>query len=298
MNRFARAIKAFSALCLSTSSTVIEIDLLDGQFVLPYTIVGGSGDRLTAPIQMHFYETEGAEEAAERDYWAISTIDDTTLIMPSLLMDNGQLSLFSNDVASHYMLIPSLRQLVINPSNPRDFVYGGFMKTTKSRRNEFPQVSVSMFIPDTEEEEDIEIVLPLSSSEARYEFAFDIRLEADYIPTKKMDALLSEIERRGIRCFPKYHPDDRIEEIEIHMDEDIESLPTIQYRIQTDSGTDAAINIYGRDYVGPVIESRRKLNFKTFPFWSMMGIFGQTTLSQSALFLDNRDKTIGFGSPL
>jgi hypothetical protein len=128
-------------------------------------------------------------------------------------------------------------------------------------------------------------------------FDFDSFSPHDFVPASVVLGLYDDLRRRDIPCEPEFSGG-TISSFVIRgdlSDEVIDTFPIIQFRIHTDSGNDINIELDGRDYIGPLVAyGRRQLTLRA----GRATAFGVNTLSRIALFIDNRDRTIGFGEPL
>lgn len=280
-----------------------------GYFVLNYNVVGRSGGPFTAPLIHMLAEDLGPVSVRDGEYLNITTVDNEHVITQSLLqpvpgtgeaiIPIGFQSVFATDFAMTYMMIPSNRQLIINPRDPREFVYGGILTTTRSTSENYPQVqvSVSLLLNTTRALTGDFIPSETIESTAIHEFVIASVEEHDNVPESIIRALYDELERRGIPCDPGYGLDGSLRGIDIFgdlTDEVLETFPILQYRIHGDAGHDVIIQLDGRDYVGPSNDDLRELTLRS----GDINAFGLNTLSRIALFIDNRDGTIGFGEPL
>jgi hypothetical protein len=287
-------------ICLVSSVSSFVIIELDDNFMVPYTIVGGSGERFFWQVNADFPRRELFLVGPSQVQRNISHYGQGTMLIPdyyrhySLVSSFAGLGWFGN----RYMLIQQNRQLIVNPPNPRDFVYGGVLTTTRSLNDSHPRLRVSVSIVDVASQDSILDSRSLEGTTPSHEFTLCTWRDADSVPSSIMMALLQELERLEIQSFPLENRDGSIAMIWIvATDEVLDSLPTIRYHIHTDSGNGILIQLYGRDYVGPVgRDNRRQVLLESVN--GGQELFGQATLSKVALFIDPTDKIIGFGEPL
>jgi|LauGreDrversion4_2_1035121.scaffolds.fasta_scaffold98721_2 hypothetical protein len=302
---FNMKILSFGISFAAVSSSVIELDTspLGFGFAFSYSIVGGNGLRMRAHICTD--SNHRGEEYSE-SMLNITTANNEAMIVPNFIGERSRIlgivstgfgSRFATELANQWMMIPMHRQLILNPSNPSNFVYGGILGTTRSLSPDAFLVRVSVSILNvTQELLNLDVPSPVEGPSTSFGISPGSRL--DYIPSNQMRDLYFELQSRGIESYTTFHRDRSIAEISIGdlSDEIIDTLPTIQYHVHCESGTSVIINLFGRDYVGPRSGRRRLLNLKSFPV--DRGVFGQPTLSKIALYIDNRNRTIGFGEPL
>ena len=195
-------------------------------------------------------------------------------------------------------MIPSHRQFVINPGNPQAFVYDGILATTGSTSEHIPQVLITVSIVDSAQEQEVEIEALSALSFQNYGLnTMDLQ---DSVPTAVLRTLYFDLLGRQIPCVRIFGDIGFISELHIVgdlSDEILDTFPIIQYRIHTDSGNDVVIRLDGRDYVGPFDGRIRKIQLRGDP-QALTPSLGLTTLSKIALFVDNVNRTIGFGEPL
>jgi hypothetical protein len=292
---------------VGVSSTVLDFNAASEGFVVSYTIMGESTERLTLPINIDFDDGSRVWESGQDiyEYWNLTTIDNAGLIVASLLTpgESGPefVSVFTNDFVTHCILIPIHGQLVINPDNPEGFVRDGIWVRTRSTNDDFPQVSLSVsLVPNTLATQGPTADGMIVSSQ-NFDYRINPTFKYDVVPSVLMMDLFNEFQRLGIDTTPTYLRDGRILCLAIDgnvTNEIIDSLPAIRYHVHTDSGTDVMIHLYGRDYVGPISpeDNRRRLEVISVPNTGF--VLGRTTLSNIALSVDNRDKTIAIGEPL
>ena len=282
---------------VSNTTAVIEMDTSPRGFVLSYTLVGDPGGRHTAPIHSIVGRYRPRPDEHVFEFWNITTVENDHLIIPGLNPDgNGEIRIaFGTQFAARYMLIPMNRKLVVNPHNPLDYIQGGTLVTTRSINDVFAEVRVSVSILNAHQDQDMGVVTSLSAGSPTYDFSIAPGITDDFLPASVMQDLFSELQRRRIPSTPSYRAGS-IYALSLtgDLNEDIiESLPTIQYHIHTDSGV--IIQLYGRDYVGSrSTPFGRRLSLSAH---ATRGYFGQTTLSKIALFVDNHNRRIGFGEP-
>ena len=288
-------------------STVIELNTnQEGHFLISLRVVGASGVPLIVPLIHPLGEGLGERRRYNGEYLNITTANTESLITQNLLsgiparpedfIPIGFRSVFATDFARTYMMIPMHRQLVINPENPRTFVYESMLALTRSASDEYPQVRVSVSILNTAQGDTF---VPSASVDAAeiHEYLLATVDLGDFVPSSIIRALCDEIRRRQISYDPVYGFDGTIRGFDIIgdlSDEVIDTLPIVQYRIHTDSGNYVNIALDGRDYIGPLDGGIRELLL----FSGDVYAFGLNTLSKVALYIDNSNKTIGFGEPL
>ena len=291
----------------AVSSTVIELETspIGNGFAFTYTFVGGNGDRLRAYIR-----TVPIPEEYSESMLNITTASNEAMIVPNFIGERSRAlrivgtgfgTRFATNFANQWIMIPMHRQLIINPLNPSDFVYGGILGTTRSLNNDElgpPTVPVSVSILNMSQERNPDV--PSSVEGQQIPFIIHSGLDLDIIPSIKMFAFINELESRGIQSFRTVRDDGSIGSIAIGdlSDELIDTLPTIQYHVHCDSGTGVIINLFGRDYVGLRTGLGRRRELRLSSSLSEGGLFGLPTLSNIALYIDNRNRTIGFGEPL
>ena len=286
------------------SNAVIELDTTNAGFAFSYSVVGGSSGFEMAVLWTEF----GHEEPVQDGFWFITTLHNTSLIVRSLSDVNlgGRSyvaanfeSRFSTDFAHQWMMIPMHRQLVINPSNPNDFVKDGILSITRSLSDNMLSVRVSVSILNSTQAAQQQVEMGSLPVEAViHDFQIAASRAADNVPPVILRELHDELERLSIPCRPIF-VNGYIMMIELPenlTDAQIESFPTIQYRVHSDSGKDAVIQLYGPDYVFRRSEND-SLGLRIYSDPHANG-FGLTTLSKIALFVDNVNRTIGFGEPL
>ena len=302
----------FSALSVAiVSSTVIELNTHeDGFLMMSYTVAGETVGASSLAVLIHspVENLEGLEQPAG-GLLNFTTVDNQHIITSNFLHSHPESrtsmilarfgSVFATEFARSYMMIPKNRQFVIDPANPRDFVYEGFLATTTSTNDEFLQVQVSVSIMNTTRSAAGEFVpLETMASTGTHDFALNTVVPEDSFPQSIIQILYDDLAQRGI-------PMDAYRDIESFLvgtfeiigdlsDEVIDTFPIIQYRIHCDGGQDATIQLTGRDYIGPFDEGIRELLFRSGDGNSL----GLNTLSHFALYVDNGNRTIGFGEPL
>ncbi len=296
------------------SSTVIELNTTSQGFVIPYR-VASSDQLLTIPIVTVYdgYSVLFPAGPSARRELTLTTVDNDRVIVEDLsaAVSNAMIasfdSTFATQIARTYMMIPMHRQLVVNPSNPRDFVYGGQLETIRSTSDRFLKVRVSVEILDSEQDAQTQVFNPpVSTPENVYDFTIATGFDEILVPELIMQALSDEIQRRGIvpvrvsrRSFMFASSNTISLDIPGDVTDDlIDSLPTIQFCIHTDSGNRLFIRMYGRDYVGSIVSGRRQLLVRSSSTTNGRGFFGRHFVSKIALFVDNENRTIGFGEPL
>jgi hypothetical protein len=307
-----------ASLIAVVSSTVFELNTTSEGFVIPYIVVGsGSYQLLTIPIVTvydGFLAQYRARHSTVRREWMMRAVEGEHYIVDDLSTEGRNAimatfdSIFATQFARTYMMIPMHRQLVVNPSNPRDFVYGGQLETIRSTSDQHLRVRVSVAILDTEQDAQSHVAFnpPVSTPENVYDFSIATGFPEILVPESIMQALSDEIQRRGIvpvrisrRSFMFASSNTISLDIPGDVTDDlIDSLPTIQFCIHTDSGNRLFIRMYGRDYVGSIVSGRRQLLVRSSSSTNGRGFFGRTFVSKIALFVDNENRTIGFGEPL
>jgi hypothetical protein len=311
--KYSSAITLSAALSVAiVSSTVIELNTnSDGLFVLSYRIVGDDSDATSsAPLMLLPRTFFNQVDQGVGGLLNITTIGNEEIITPSFLdipewhssavIPAGFESIFATQFARTYLMIPMHRQFVIDPENPGDFVYGGFLATTRSTDENFAQVRVSVSVLNTTGDQTGEFVMPsaMLQSTQIYDFLINTVSPRDLVPPSIVRALYDDLERRQIPLSPVHNSDGLVRNFQIVGDLPdgvINTFPVIQYRIQIDSGADAIIQVNAEDYVGPLVHNRRDLLFRSEDRLLSLGL---TTLSKIALFVDNGNRTIGFGEPL
>jgi hypothetical protein len=281
-------------------------------FTVNYTVVGISGVQFTAPLIVGGHPTFPTSGAR----LIFTSVDDEHILTPAHLLYGvpgtneaciyaGFGTAFATQFASSYMIIPTNLQLILDPENPQDYVYGGSLTTTTSTSDESLQVRLSVSMLNTTRNQVGEVVPSalLHSTEAE-NFLIGNPATEDYIPSSIIRALYDEIRQRQVRCDPGHDIDHNLVTFEIigeFTDEVLDTFPIIDYQIQTDSGNAISIKLYGSDYFGPSYqdgpshENKRELLLYSGLRGNSVGL---NTLSKVALFVDNRNRTIGFGDPL
>jgi hypothetical protein len=297
--------KILPLILAAVACTVIELNTdRNGEMRISYRVLGDAGGPYTA---MLLQERDAAALQTFRRIDSglnITSVDNEHVITPGvsyriprineMFIAIGFNSRFAADVAHQYMLIPKNRQLVINPPNPREFVYEGELVTTRSTSDDHLQVRVSVSFLNRPQGDSL---VPRSEPMQIHEFGLSFHSDKDFVPASILQALYDELHRRGIDCDRGRGGDGSLMGFHISgdlTDEVIDRFPIIQYRIHTDSGNDVAIELDGKDYLGPLEgDTREVLLFSDGDF-----CLGFNTLSKIALFVDNRNRTIGFGEPL
>ena len=289
-------------------STVIELNTEpEGFLSIRYRFVGDPYGPYQALLLHDAIPERGRLDGSDL---ILNTVDDEQITCPSLLyyipgtlllcIATGFNSVFATHFATTYMMIPSNRQLIINPANPRDFVNNGILPTARSTSEHIPQVGVSVSLLNTTPRAQDGAIIPseIIESTETYDFVVATAKREDYVPQSIIVALHDDLERRGIPCDPDYGTDGTMTGIDIFgdlTDETIDTFPIIQYRIHGEAGEDILIQLVGRDYVGPLDDDLREVRLRS---GDALNGFGLNTLSKVALFIDNRNRTIGFGDPL
>ena len=312
-------ILSFAITVAAVSSAVIPLDIHpDGFFQISYILMGNESDAGVA--QLILPRTAGVELPSHEvsGYMNISTVDNQYMIAPSFLrrftgsavshIPMGFRSAFARNFVSTYLLIPKHGQFVINPISPEDFVFGRELVTTTSTSALQPQVRVSVSILNSTQGGTFVPMEASLSSTGIIEFvlATNTHSRSDSVPSSIVDALYNELRRGEIPLNALFWPTNTLKSFDIigNLTDDIlDTLPIIQYLIHTDSGNDVVIQLGGRDYVGP-FDGRMRMVFIENPDedpnddFQVFRAIGLNTLSKIALYIDNRNRTIGFGEPL
>jgi hypothetical protein len=294
------------------SSTVFELNTTSEGFVIPYRVVGGGSNQLmTIPIVTVYdgYSVLQPSRHFVRNDWMLTTVDGDHYIVADL-STAGRRSIiatfnssFATEFAQTYFMIPMHRQLVINPSNPEEFVYGGQMETFRSTSDQYLKVRVSVEVLNIRNDERRQTEVHPTTSPI-YDFAIATGFDDIFVPEPVLMDLRDAIQRRGIYLATRWSSSRRSITLEMSGDmseEIIDSLPTIQFRIHNDSGNDVMILLYGRDYIGPAALGdigRRQLLVRSSSSTNGEGLFGRSFVSKVALFVDNVNRIIGIGEPL
>ena len=301
----------FSALSVAmVSSTVIEMNIHEeGYWELSGRVAGDPGANVSSALLVHAPAEFLEMGPPFGGYLNITTVDNEHIIAPNFirlhlesgapLIPAGFRSVFATEFARSYMMIPKNRQFVIDPANPRDFVHEGFLATTTSTNDENLQVRVSVSIMRTTESQNGGFVpsATMASTEI-HDFLLVTSVTGDSFPQSIIQVLYTDLYLHGIPVVALLDPiDGLVKTFEIIgdlPDDVIDEFPIIEYRIHCDGGQDKMIQLHGHDYIGPLFNDRRGLRFHS----GDVNFLGLDTLSEFALYVDNGNRTIGFGEPL
>lgn len=193
-----------------------------------------------------------------------------------------------------FTLLLTPTQLILNPVDPFIYAYDRQIMFSLSENILHPSVSALVSVTDISADDDDQ------SSPPRFrEFSISTAIFKDVVPSNIMEDLVEALQLRGIRSsFRRSHDDShRITSITLPdcSAEVVSALPLLEYAISGDTGF-TYIRLFGEDYIEYTNPEQTACEL-TLTSVDQMGScsIGLNTLRKTVLYIDYRNRMIGFG---